>query len=60
MTWSNLSKNLMSQIEQIEGGLRLMVRALIGGIKKVQSENLGTKYGDGVLGTERDQTRGAP
>ncbi|GAY66077.1 hypothetical protein CUMW_245860 [Citrus unshiu] len=36
MAWSNLSKNLMSQIEQIEGGLRLMVRALVGRIKKVQ------------------------
>ena len=39
MTWSNLSKNFMSQIEQIEGGLRLMVWALIGRIKKVQSED---------------------
>ncbi|KAK9174933.1 hypothetical protein WN944_026937 [Citrus x changshan-huyou] len=34
MVWSNLSKNLMSQIEQIEGGLRLMVQALISRIKK--------------------------
>ncbi|GAY67834.1 hypothetical protein CUMW_259600 [Citrus unshiu] len=33
MAWSNVSKSLMSQIEQIEGGLRLMVPALIGRIK---------------------------
>ncbi|GAY64178.1 hypothetical protein CUMW_231590 [Citrus unshiu] len=37
MAWRNMSKNLMSQIEQIECGLRLMVLALIGRIKKVQS-----------------------
>ncbi|KDO37199.1 hypothetical protein CISIN_1g046664mg [Citrus sinensis] len=36
MAWSNVSKSLMSQIEQIEGGLRLMVPALIGRIKTVQ------------------------
>ena len=34
-----MPKNLMSQIEQIEGGLRLMVPALIGRIKTVQSED---------------------
>ncbi|KAK9184432.1 hypothetical protein WN943_024782 [Citrus x changshan-huyou] len=39
MAWSNLSKNLISQIEQIEGGLRLMVRALIGRIKKLAPMN---------------------
>ncbi|KAH9671002.1 protein INAPERTURATE POLLEN1 [Citrus sinensis] len=38
LLFRNLSKNLMSQIEQIEGGLRLMVRALVGRIKKGQSD----------------------
>ncbi|KAL9438748.1 hypothetical protein AB3S75_024428 [Citrus x aurantiifolia] len=41
MAWRNVSKNLMSQIEQIECGLRLMVPALIGRIKKVQSGFVG-------------------
>ncbi|GAY67835.1 hypothetical protein CUMW_259620 [Citrus unshiu] len=36
MAWSNVSKNLMPRIKQIEGGLRLMVPALIGRIKTVQ------------------------
>ncbi|KAK9187304.1 hypothetical protein WN944_018696 [Citrus x changshan-huyou] len=38
MAWSNVSKSLMSQIEQIEGGLRLMVPALIGRIKTGKSD----------------------
>ncbi|ESR64716.1 protein INAPERTURATE POLLEN1 [Citrus sinensis] len=46
MAWRNVSKNLMSQIEQIECGLRLMVPALIGRIKK-SDEGL-----KGVIGEE--------
>ncbi|KAK9190237.1 hypothetical protein WN943_018839 [Citrus x changshan-huyou] len=40
MAWSNVSKSLMSQIEQIEGGLRLMVPALIGRIKTGKSDEV--------------------
>ncbi|KAH9801383.1 protein INAPERTURATE POLLEN1 [Citrus sinensis] len=46
MALRNVSKNLMSHIEQIECGLRLMVPALIGRIKK-SDEGL-----KGVIGEE--------
>ncbi|KDO57783.1 hypothetical protein CISIN_1g036811mg, partial [Citrus sinensis] len=53
------NRNLMSHIEQIECGLRLMVPALIGRIKKVQSGFVGRIAEDwsdeglkGVIGEE--------
>lgn len=41
MAWKNVSKHLMNHIDQIECGLRLMVPALTGRIKKIQGGFLG-------------------
>lgn len=41
MAWRDVSKGLMSRVEQIECGLRLMVPALTDRVKKVQGSFVG-------------------
>lgn len=46
MAWKDPAKNLMTRIEQIECGLRLMVPALVGRLRKVQSCFVGVVAND--------------